>query len=422
MSPNKKITTGGGSNVVAEMRALLGPAKAWSTDDPAIYDKMYQRFAESLGVEHPIILPLIWDLVHETCEISALRRVRSALPERAFQAKIEREVGILTVLLGERPPRGNGLFDFFLTKQEESQPESPQVSKQEEAAAAGTKTDASTATADEQAAAAALAQEKAAIRKQIEAVKKKRPTELDLYGAFEERIGLYERITRQITLAMARRDALLRDIEYYSNGLGQQVRQISDTIIDGEVNEEAVSVHEIEMSPANSAVAESTTQSTTELSTMSQRNVVGSNVTRSTNSKLDSRAGSSNQTECTQVSDECSSSMPVPVPLRATGAATTESLGKFIESSEDLTGSADNLAQPAVPSPTAIGPLQEAAEIALPTAAAEPPVIEPAIIESTVADPVVSTMQAPTEERAAEERPRRGSGILVAGFSIESGS
>ena len=101
MSRNKKVTTGNGPKVVADMRALLGPAKVWSTDDPAIYDEMYERFAESLGVVHPIIFTLIWDLVHETCEISALRRARAALPERAYQAKIEREVDMLTVLLGE---------------------------------------------------------------------------------------------------------------------------------------------------------------------------------------------------------------------------------------------------------------------------------------------------------------------------------
>jgi hypothetical protein len=401
MSRDKKVTTGNNSKVVAEMRALLGPAKVWSTDDPAIYDQMYQRFAESLGVTHPIICTLVWDLVHDTCEISALRRARAAVPQRAFQAKIEREVDILTVLLGEKQPRPAGLLDLLLVKQEEPKPETASVSKQEEAPAVGVEAEAATATADEQAAAAAAReQEKAAIRKRIEVVKKKRPTELDLYGAFEDRIDLYERFTRQITLAMARRDALLRDIEYYQNGLGQQLRQISDTIIEGEINEEPVSDHGTEVSPANSTVAESTT----ELSTISQRNVVGSNVARSTNSRLDSHAG------------------PVSVPFQATSAATTESPGKLIESSEDLTGSANNLVQPAIQSPATIGPLQEAAEITLPSATAEPSLIEPAGIESTVDDPVVSTMQAPTEERAAEERPRRGSGILVAGFSIESGS
>ena len=114
------------------------------------------------------------------------------------------------------------------------------------------------------------------------------------------------------------------------------------------------------------------------------------------------------------------SSISARVPQQATVAATTELSGKLIEFPEDLTGSADNLAQPAVPSPITIGPLQEAAEIALATATAEPPVSEPAVIEPTVADPVVSTMQSPIEERAAEERPAaRRSWIVVAGFSIE---
>jgi hypothetical protein len=53
MPQDKKVTIRNASKVVAEMRALLGPAKVWSTDDPAIYDEMYQRFAESLGVVHP---------------------------------------------------------------------------------------------------------------------------------------------------------------------------------------------------------------------------------------------------------------------------------------------------------------------------------------------------------------------------------
>ena len=104
------------------MRALLGPAKVWSADDPGIYDKMYERFAESLGVTHPIVCTLVWDLVHETCEISALRRARAAVPERAYQAKIERDVDLLTVLLGEKQTKPAGLFDLLLAKQEEPQP------------------------------------------------------------------------------------------------------------------------------------------------------------------------------------------------------------------------------------------------------------------------------------------------------------
>ena len=210
---------------------------------------------------HPIICTLIWDLVHETCEISALRRARAALPERAYQAKIEREIEMLTVLLGESPPRPAGLFDLLLAKQEEPQPETAQVPKQEEVAAAGAEAEAAAATAEQEVAATAAAreQEKAAIRKQIEAVKKKRPTELDRYGAFEERIDLYERFTRQITLAMARRDALLRDIDYHQNGLGRHLGQVSDDIIiDGEVNEEPVSDHGTAVAPVNSTRVQST--------------------------------------------------------------------------------------------------------------------------------------------------------------------
>ena len=282
------------------------------------------------------------------------------------------------------------------------QPESAQVSNQDETAAADTKAEAAAATADEEVAtAAAREQEKAAIRKQIEAVKKKRPTELDLYGAFEERIDLYEQITRQITLAMARRDTLLRDIEYYQNGLGQQLRQISDTIIDGEVNEEPVSAHEIEISPANSAVAESTTSPRRSCPRSAKRTWSGR-----TCSLLRIQIWTPMQAHPTRwssmhVPDEYSSS--TPVPLQATGAATTESPGELIDSAEGLAGS--NFAQSAL-SPIAIGPLQEAGEICSPPepAVIEPAVIEPAVIEPADAEPVL-TMPTATGEPPTEEGP-----------------
>jgi len=245
-------------------------------------------------------------------------------------------------------------------------------------------------------------------------------------------------------LAMARRDALLRDIEYYQNGLGQQLRLVSDDIIiDAEVNEEAVSVHETEISPVDSAQS---AKESTSLSAMSQRNMAGSKT--ATNSNLDSHAGSSDQAESTHV-PYTGSSRSTPVPFQATGARTRESSGKLIESSGNLSGSAGNPAGSAVLSPTIIGPPQEAAEIALPTvepAIIEPAIIEPAIIEPAVAESAINEigvgepansefsvpiMQTPTQPRAAGEPaamqasmppPSGRSGIPVSEISSKPGS
>ena len=238
---------------------------------------------------------------------------------------------------------------------------------------------------------------------------------------------------------MARRDALLRDIEYYQNGLGQQLRLVSDDIIiDAEVNEEAVSVHETEISPVDSAQS---AKESTSLSAMSQRNMAGSKT--ATNSNLDSHAGSSDQAESTHV-PYTGSSRSTPVPFQATGARTRESSGKLIESSGNLSGSAGNPAGSAVLSPTIIGPPQEAAEIALPTV--EPAIIEPAIIEPAVAESAINEigvgepansefsvpiMQTPTQPRAAGEPaamqasmppPSGRSGIPVSEISSKPGS
>jgi hypothetical protein len=69
--------------------------------------------------------------------------------------------------------------------------------------------------------------------------------DLDHAKALEASIGYYQQLDRLMSVQEGRRNEVLEQIEFYRQGLGQHLRQISDNIIDGEFSEtkeEALSI------------------------------------------------------------------------------------------------------------------------------------------------------------------------------------
>jgi len=66
---------------------------------------------------------------------------------------------------------------------------------------------------------------------------KREPADLDHARALEEGIELHERLDRLLNAAVARRDNALAQIERYRNGLGHDLRRVSDVIIDAEFSD-----------------------------------------------------------------------------------------------------------------------------------------------------------------------------------------
>ena len=61
--------------------------------------------------------------------------------------------------------------------------------------------------------------------------------EIDHAKALESGIDYFERLDHLLGVAMARRNNVLAQIEFYRQGLGQRLRRVSDEIIDGQFSE-----------------------------------------------------------------------------------------------------------------------------------------------------------------------------------------
>ena len=64
--------------------------------------------------------------------------------------------------------------------------------------------------------------------------------ELEYAAALQSGIQYYERLDRLYGVAMARREDLLKQLDFYREGLGQHLRRVSDDIIEGEFSETKV--------------------------------------------------------------------------------------------------------------------------------------------------------------------------------------
>ena len=57
---------------------------------------------------------------------------------------------------------------------------------------------------------------------------------LNMAAALENNVNYYERLDRLHSVAMARRDDVLRQLDFYRQGLGRHLRQVTNDIIEGE--------------------------------------------------------------------------------------------------------------------------------------------------------------------------------------------
>jgi hypothetical protein len=71
----------------------------------------------------------------------------------------------------------------------------------------------------------------------VAAILKRTPNELDHARGLEDSIEYHERLDRLQGIAVARRNDALQQISLYRQGLGQNLRQVSDEIIDAEFSE-----------------------------------------------------------------------------------------------------------------------------------------------------------------------------------------
>ena len=170
--------------------ALLGPPPLLSTEDPQVYHDLLSRVVRAAAPRHMIDWILVRDFVDLTWEIQRIRRYKVMVIER------ERESRISAIQSQKSTPV---MEPSLLTGQYE---------------------------------------ERKSKRLQKKRLISWLNTESGSFSSFEQSLSTYERLEKMVASLELKRHMLLRDAQYYREGLAHLLQDIStDDVIDADANE-----------------------------------------------------------------------------------------------------------------------------------------------------------------------------------------
>jgi hypothetical protein len=216
---NDLQTTSTNANDLADLKELFGPPPVLSSEDSNAYDAVMVRFVESIKPKDFIEQMFIKDLTDSTWEIRRYSRHKALLVEREFDALAEE---------AEQDEEA----------QQDQQTEQKDQTEQHE----------QTRQADSPTQYERWLELAEVVEYDVDEIVAP-PEELVQAEALESGIGYYERLDRLMGVAMARRKAVLEEINLYRVGLGERLRRVSDAIIDAEFSEAELS----SLAPADAA-------------------------------------------------------------------------------------------------------------------------------------------------------------------------
>ena len=211
-----------------ELRKLFGPPPVLSSEDPKAYDAMWARILQSVNASDFIEQMLSKDLADATWEMKRYSRHKALVIERQYREEQEMKAA-------EEAEEAEEAEQL-----EESAPESDQADQADEPAVEGEQNE---QVEEVKPAGAPTTQFERML--DLAAVVDVDTTkiidgpveELEYAAALETTINYYERLDRLYGGAMARREDVLKQLDFYRQGLGRHLRRVSDDIIDGEFSE-----------------------------------------------------------------------------------------------------------------------------------------------------------------------------------------
>jgi hypothetical protein len=226
-----------------EMKKLFA-APILSSESLQTYYTIMARFMESLEPRDFIEKMFVKDLTDATCDMVRYSSHRMMVIEREHEQHHEKEVERLRNQLGKLEQRLAGELDRIWHEDEEARKakeaedakNNKNAAKEAHATAAVGETD---ETDDDKRFGwvVKLEAEIDAKRAEIEDLLKQVPEEQDHAKALVSGIKQFEQLDRLQSVAIARRNDVLVQLDFYRQGLGQRARRVSDEIIDAEFKE-----------------------------------------------------------------------------------------------------------------------------------------------------------------------------------------
>jgi hypothetical protein len=211
----------------AKLKELFGPPPVLSSEDPKAYDAMLARIIESLKASDFIEQLLGKDLMDATWEMKRYSRHKALVIERQIHEQQEMEET-------EEAEEAEQLEESAEESEQAKQADKPAVKgeqiEQEEVKQAG----APTTQFERMLELAAVVD---SVVPDCDDIIAGPVDELENAAALQSGIQYYERLDRLYSVAMARREDVLKQLDLYRQGLGRHLRRVSDDIIEGEFSE-----------------------------------------------------------------------------------------------------------------------------------------------------------------------------------------
>jgi len=199
-----------------ELKKLFGPPPVLNSEDLEAYDAMLAHILKSLNPSDFIEQMLAKDLTDATWEMKRYSRHKALVIERQYRERQEMEEA-------EEPEETEEAEQM----EESVAVEGEQSEQVEEVKPAG----APTTQFERMLEVAAVVD---AVVPDCDEIIEGPVDELEYAAALENSVNHYERLDRLYSVAMARRDDVLRQFDSYRQGLGRRLRQVTNDIIEGE--------------------------------------------------------------------------------------------------------------------------------------------------------------------------------------------
>jgi hypothetical protein len=206
-----------------ELKQLFGPPPVLSSEDPKAYDAMWARILESLKTSDFIEQMLSKDLTDATWEMKRYSRHKALVIERQYREQQEME----EAEEAEETEEAEQLEGSAQESEQATAVEGEQIEQVEGVKQAG----APTTQFERMLELAAVVD---SVVPDCDEIIAGPVDELEYAAALESTINYYKRLDRLYSVAMARRDDVLQQLDFYRQGLGRHLRQVSNDIIEGE--------------------------------------------------------------------------------------------------------------------------------------------------------------------------------------------
>jgi hypothetical protein len=230
----------------ADLEQLFGPPPAFTSEETKRHRQIFRAFAQVVKPRDYFERADLWDLAHWRIEIQRAQRVIAGLPKEAHKANRERRALAIVLDAASKKEWARAAADAELEAEIKNL-----KCKPEEVEAQSAKLKA----ASEKLKAERIDKIEADERKALQVLTAEYAADTDCVASFGTWIDNYERANKCLEFAQKQYDQTRRRLEQYRSGLGELLRRVNDTVIEGEFQEDIVEERETAAPEVASAAA-----------------------------------------------------------------------------------------------------------------------------------------------------------------------